>query len=100
MAGETGSQGPAVIGASACAEEVAVERPASDDTNERAAALAAALNVAARIADAEGLPLPAFLLAAQQAYLFASPRAREEIEAAHLLHHVEHLRRAGRVAAA
>jgi hypothetical protein len=65
--------------------------------DERSAAIGRALHEAAAQAVADGLPLPAFMLAAQQAYLAASPALREELEAAQLIQHLERLRRVGRL---
>jgi 7,8-dihydro-6-hydroxymethylpterin-pyrophosphokinase len=70
----------------------------SQASEDRAAAIAKALQDVAARAVAEGWPVQAFMAAAQQAYLAASPELQEELEAAHLLQHIEILRRAGRVA--
>jgi hypothetical protein len=74
------------------------DQRASQPSEDRAATIARALQDAAARAVAEGWPPQAFMAAAQQAYLAASPELQEQLEAAHLLQHIELLRRAGRLA--
>ncbi len=62
--------------------------------------LAALMERAAAEAVSRGIPLPAYMAAAYQALLNASPALQEELESAHLLHQVDALRRVGKVGSA